>query len=162
MTSKHSRMHLWLHLRSAFAALWLSGAVLSQAAFGEEQTAADSSGTYLSTVIIYTPDMQGLARFYEETLEIGAPVNTLPNHIGYWLGSNYLGFEPVDRVTPNPGGATVWFGVRNIETTLKRLASAGARLKMPATRQAYGDIHATVVDPDGNLIGLIESGDARL
>lgn len=111
----------------------------------------------LYTIIIYTPQMKKLAKFYEEGLGFPAPAMTLDNHIGFWLGSNYVGFEPVDEIVKNPGGITAWFKVENINLVFERLIDLGAKSKMEPTPQPYGDIHATVLDPDGNLLGLIKS-----
>jgi len=46
--------------------------------------------TTVSSIIIYTPDMKSLARFYEQALQLPAPSTELDNHIGYWLGDNYV------------------------------------------------------------------------
>lgn len=114
--------------------------------------------TYLSSVIIYSTDMSALADFYRNALELGEPATRLDNHIGFWLGDNYLGFEPVEALNANPGGPTVWFGVDDAEAAVARLVAAGARPEMAPARQDWGDIHASVRDPDGNLVGLIQRG----
>ncbi|MDH3244087.1 MAG: VOC family protein [Saprospiraceae bacterium] len=125
----------------------------------QAQDQADKSGneTSLYTIIIYTPQMKKLAKFYEEGLGLSSPSITLDNHIGYWLGSNYVGFEPVDKIVKNPGGITAWFKVENINLIFERLIDLGAKPQMEPTPQPYGDIHATALDPDGNLLGLIKS-----
>ncbi|MEQ8860740.1 MAG: VOC family protein [Pseudomonadales bacterium] len=131
------------------------------AAPGMAESERAATPTYLSTVIIYTPDMHALAAFYQEALELGDPDTELENHIGFWLGQNYLGFEPVAHTAQNPGGPTVWFGVASAEATLARLVGAGARQEQPPTRQDWGDVHAAARDPDGNLVGLIQRAEGK-
>ncbi len=113
--------------------------------------------TKLSTIIIYTPQMKALAKFYEQALEFPAPSTVFDNHIGYWLGGNYVGFEPTESPVRNPGGVSAWFQVTDIEKTFHRLLKMGAKKKMKPEPQPWGDLHATVIDPDGNLLGLIQS-----
>ena len=134
---------------------------LSAGTRAAEPAQPDHGDVSLSTVIIYTPDPRALAGFYQRTLDLGQPSTALDQHIGYWLGTNYLGFEPVERISRNPGGPTVWFGVADLETTLARLLAAGATAQTPPQRQDWGDLHATVLDPDGNVLGLIQRGDSE-
>lgn len=116
------------------------------------------SGTTLSSVIVYTQDIAGLSSFYEEALLLGEPAVRLDNHIGYWLDRNYLGFEIQEADAGRGAGATAWYGVEDIATAIERCIAAGARAGMAAEKQPWGDIHATVLDPDGNIMGLIEFG----
>lgn len=138
-------------------ALVLLAAAGTPTAHAEPDPAAP---TYLSTVIIYTPDMQKLADFYRLGLGLGEPATVLENHIGFWLGNNYLGFEPVATITTNPGGPTAWFGVADAAAALADLVAAGARAELEPTPQPWGDVHATARDPDGNLVGLIQRGES--
>ena len=48
-------------------------------------------GTLLETVIIFTAQMEELARFYCEALDIG-PFEQSPDHMGCRLGDIYFGF----------------------------------------------------------------------
>lgn len=125
------------------------------------QGEAKPQGTSLSTIIIYTPQMKALAQFYEKALQLPAPTTVMDVHIGYRLGANYVGFEPVDRIVRNPGGVSAWFEVDNLQATLERLIELGARPGMAPARQPWGDLHATAFDPDGNLVGLIETAKRR-
>ncbi len=122
-----------------------------------EGSAEKRDGARLSTIIIYTPQMKALAKFYEQALDLPAPSTVLANHIGYWLGGNYVGFEPAETAVRNPGGVSAWFQVADIQKTYERLLKMGAKPKMKPEPQPWGDLHATVIDPDGNLLGLIQS-----
>lgn len=121
------------------------------------QSGARHEGTRLSTIIIYSPQLKALARFYEQALELPAPTVVQDQHIGYWLGANYVGFEPADDKVRRPGGVSAWFQVVDIKATYERLLKLGAVAHEPPAVQPWGDLHAVVVDPDGNRLGLIQS-----
>ena len=123
---------------------------------GDKRTAAS-----VSSIIIYTPNMQSLARFYEQALGLSAPDTVLDNHIGYWLGDNYLGFEPADEAARGPGGVSAWFAVDDIDDAYARTLDLGATRHTEPTPQPWGDIHAAVLDPDGNVLGLIQVAETR-
>ena len=53
----------------------------------------------LSTVIIYSPDIERLARFYQEGLALGPPTASGTDHWGYQLPNLYLGFDVADEMT---------------------------------------------------------------
>lgn len=119
------------------------------------------AATTVSSIIIYTPDMKSLARFYEQALQLPAPSTELDNHIGYWLGDNYLGFEPAAKTVRGPVGVSAWFAVADIQVAYARVLELGATKHMAPTPQPWGDIHAAVLDPDGNVLGLIEVAESR-
>lgn len=119
------------------------------------------SATRISSIIIYSPRMEDLAKFYEDGLALSAPATVLDIHIGYWLGDNYLGFEPVDEDGQESGGVSAWFAVDDIDETLARLLRMGAKPHTARELQSWGDIHASVLDPDGNVLGLIQLAEQR-
>ena len=141
--------------------LALAGGFAMMERLAAQESGSAHSGTSLSSVIVYTPRMKSLADFYEKALDLPAPATDLENHIGYWLGDNYLGFEPADAKVRSPGAVSAWFGVGDIDEAYRRMLSHGATGNMEPTPQSWGDIHATVIDPDGNLVGLIQSAEQR-
>jgi predicted enzyme related to lactoylglutathione lyase len=112
-------------------------------------------GTALETAIVFTQQMEQLARFYAEALGIG-PFEASPGHIGCRVGPVYLGFDQVDEAhRPESGsGVTLWFTVDDIEATFARLVDMGARVRYAPTRKPWGALLASVHDPDGNILGL--------
>jgi len=127
-----------------------SGYTLAQDADSEYK------GARLSTIIIYTPQIRNLAEFYENALEFPPPATVQEDHIGYWLGQNYVGFEPVGETVKSPSGTTAWFAVDDIHKAYNRMEKLGATPDMAPTEQPWGGFHARLVDPDGNLFGLIQ------
>lgn len=56
-----------------------------------------------------------------------------------------------------PGGALVSIHVDNIQSAIDRLTSLGAKSFDPVTQRGEGWWSASVSDPFGNLLGLIQS-----
>jgi predicted enzyme related to lactoylglutathione lyase len=116
------------------------------------QSQAGGPGTTLETAIIFTTDMETLANFYKEGLDLG-DFERSPGHIGMKLGSVYLGFDQVEEV-PSGGPVTLWFTVEDIESTYKRLLDMGAEDISSPSKKPWGGFLAAVYDPEGNMIGL--------
>lgn len=57
----------------------------------------------------------------------------------------------------HPGGALVSFHVDDVESALGRLVELGATTFDPIQDRGHGFVTASVVDPFGNLVGLIHS-----
>jgi len=109
----------------------------------------------LETVIIFTTQMEALAEFYEQALDIG-PYESAPNHLGCQVGPVYFGFDQVEKNRKGyaPGSITVWFTVDDIQATFDRLVALGAEVRYPPTQKPWGALLASVEDPDGNILGL--------
>ena len=117
-----------------------------------EQT--DERGTALETVIVFTRNMEALARFYQKGLDLGTYERS-PGHMGQKVGDVYFGFDQNDDLAEaGRAGATLWFTVDDIQATFDRLVALGARENYPPTRKPWGALLASVLDPDGNLLGL--------
>ena len=113
-------------------------------------------GTTLETVIIFTPHMETLAAFYQRALDLG-PYERSPGHMGQQIGSVYFGFDQVDDAeTAGSSGATVWFTVEDLDATFKRVVAMGADVRYPPTHKPWGARLASVLDPDGNVLGLAQ------
>lgn len=109
----------------------------------------------LETVIIFTSQMELLADFYEQALDIG-PYESAPGHLGCRVGLIYFGFDQVDKVKGSytSSGITLWFTIDDIQATFDRLVSLGAEVRYPPTEKPWGALLASVQDPDGNILGL--------
>ena len=60
-----------------------------------------------------------------------------------------------------PGGVSAWFAVADIHDSYARILDLGATTHTEPTPQPWGDIHAAVLDPDGNVLGLIQIAETR-
>jgi predicted enzyme related to lactoylglutathione lyase len=79
-------------------------------------------------------------------------------------GSKYVGFEAEgQQIGLVPGGGpqgmtspVAYWHVPDIEAKLAEVTAAGATVKEPARHVGGGRLVATVADPDGNVLGLIQ------
>ena len=78
--------------------------------------------------------------------------------------SYYVGFEAAGQhIGLVPGGGpqamtspVAYWHVEDIEANLAEVTAAGATVKEPARDVGGGRLVATVTDPDGNVLGLIQ------
>jgi predicted enzyme related to lactoylglutathione lyase len=79
-------------------------------------------------------------------------------------GSSYVGFEAAGQhIGLVPGGGpqgmsspVAHWHVPGIEAKLAEVTAAGATVKEPAHDVGGGSLVATVTDPDGNVLGLLQ------
>ena len=111
----------------------------------------------LRTVIYHVPDLGRAKAWYSAAFGISAYFDE-PFYAGFNVGGFELGLDPdVSRVPAGPGGTVAYWGVPNLEEALDRFVRSGATLIAPL-QDVGGDIRvATVADPFGNLLGLIEN-----
>jgi len=108
----------------------------------------------IDTIMIFSPRMRQLAEFYQRGFELDPPGAHSDNHIGFQIGSIYLGIDQVDESWAVPGELSVWFRVDDLEATFDRLVAMGAKVRYPPTLKPWGDRLASLYDLDGNLLGL--------
>jgi predicted enzyme related to lactoylglutathione lyase len=81
-------------------------------------------------------------------------------------GSYYVGFEAESQhigLVPGPQGMSspvAYWHVPEIEAKLAEVTAAGATVKEPARDVGGGRLVATVTDPDGNVLGLLQDRDS--
>jgi predicted enzyme related to lactoylglutathione lyase len=80
----------------------------------------------------------------------------------YVDGSYYVGFKFGDQeigLDPNgpPGGPVCYREVADIRDSLQELLDAGAQVQRPVSDVGGGKLIAIARDPDGNLLGLIQT-----
>ena len=115
----------------------------------------------LRTVIYAAPDLGRAKAWYSALLGI-APYFDEPFYVGFNVGGYELGLDPNAATAPGPGGAAAFWGVTNLESAIAHALAAGAVLVAPAQDVGGGIRVATIGDPAGNHIGLIENPNFRL
>ena len=111
----------------------------------------------LRTVIYRAPDLARAKSWYGEVFGI-TPYFDEPFYVGFNVGGYELGLDPDTGGTPpGPGGSTAYWGVANLDDALARVTAAGATVVGPAQDVGEGIRVASVSDPFGNVIGLIEN-----
>jgi predicted enzyme related to lactoylglutathione lyase len=111
----------------------------------------------LRTVIYKAPDLAAAKAWYSKVFGI-APYFDEPYYVGFSVGGFELGLDPdVKGQGAGPGGSVAYWGVANLATALAEMQSRGATTVSPL-QDVGGDIKvASVRDPFGNVIGLIEN-----
>jgi len=108
----------------------------------------------LRTALYPAPDLAKGKAFYTEAFGV-EPYFDQPFYVGYAIGGFELGLVP--DATPGADGNTAYWGVDDCAAELARLISLGATVSMPVTDVGDGIKVATVLDPFGNTLGLIEN-----
>lgn len=123
-------------------------------------TSSPSAGeATLHTVIISSERIQDLAEFYRTGLQLPDPRPTGDDHLGFQLPNVYFGFDQVESRPSGPSGAvSLWFAVEDLDATFRRFEDVGATVKYPPTKKPWGAVLATVLDLDGNVVGLAQRG----
>jgi catechol 2,3-dioxygenase-like lactoylglutathione lyase family enzyme len=113
----------------------------------------------LRTVIYYVPDLDKAKQWYRSVLGID-PYFDEPFYVGFNVGGFELGLHPAEGdLGSGAGGAVTYWGVPNAAEAWKRLLGLGA-VAASEPQNVGGDIVvATVKDPFGNLLGVIENPD---
>jgi len=106
----------------------------------------------LRTTVYPVGDLAQAKAWYSSVFDT-APYFDQPFYVGFAIGGFELGLVPDG--TPGTAGATVYWGVDDIEAEVARIVALGGRVHTPV--QDVGDAIKVVdlADPFGNLLGLI-------
>ncbi len=108
-------------------------------------------------MIIFTSQHRALADFYCGALDLPEPEAFGDDHLGIQLEHFYLGFDESEASEGHrAGGVSLWFAVPDLDASFARFVELGADVRCPPEVKPFGDRLASVYDPDGNIIGLVE------
>jgi predicted enzyme related to lactoylglutathione lyase len=111
----------------------------------------------LRTVIYKVTDLERAKAWYRDVFDI-SPYFDQPYYVGYNVGGYELGLDPSgEGQQPGPGGSVAYWGVNDLAAASTRLSERKVEFVMPAQDVGEGIRVATIRDPFGNLIGLIEN-----
>ena len=109
----------------------------------------------LRTVIYYVPDLQAAKAWYSKLTGV-QPYFDEAFYVGFDFNSCELGLHPQDE-TITIGNQTIsHWAVDEIENCVKKLVAEGATVLEDTSDVGGGLKVATVIDPWGNAVGLIE------
>ncbi|WP_046467996.1 VOC family protein [Allosalinactinospora lopnorensis] len=119
----------------------------------------------LTTVTYFADDLAAAKRWYTELLGIEPyfehPIEGPPAYVEFRLGDYQHELGLIDsRYAPHgsaagPAGAVVYWHVDDVAASYERLLSMGAQEhESPVDREA-GFVTASVVDPFGNILGVM-------
>jgi predicted enzyme related to lactoylglutathione lyase len=90
------------------------------------------------------------------TALLGAPPDADSDYyVGYEAGSQHIGLVPGGGPQGMTSPVTFW-EVTDIEAKLAEVTAAGATVNEAAHDVGGGRLVATVTDPDGNVLGLLQ------
>ncbi|MGG3670571.1 glyoxalase [Bacillus cereus] len=114
----------------------------------------------LTTVSFWTNNLADAKKWYAELLG-SEPYFERPGYVEFRIGDyqHELGlidslYAPVGTVT-GPAGAIVYWHVDDVTATFNKLLSMGAKEYEVPTERSVGFITASVVDPFGNILGIM-------
>ena len=108
----------------------------------------------LRTVKYGVPDLTRAKEWYAKAFGV-EPYFDEPFYVGFNIGGFELGLDPDHP--PGEGGATIYWGVDDCLATLRFLESVGATVRSEPQDVGGGIKVASVLDPFGNEIGVIEN-----
>jgi predicted enzyme related to lactoylglutathione lyase len=120
----------------------------------------------LATVSFWADDVVAAKKWYSELLGIEPyfqrPDSEHPAYIEFRLGDYAHELGIISRAyapkgaTASPGGAVIYWHVDDVAAALEKVLGMGAKVYEPLTKRGEaGFITASVVDPFGNILGLM-------
>ncbi|MCA0457212.1 MAG: VOC family protein [Chloroflexi bacterium] len=119
----------------------------------------------LTTVSFYADDMKAARQWYSQLLGIEPyfqrPDAENPAYIEFRLGDYQHELGIIDRkyapkgAASNPGGAVIFWHVDDLDGMIALAKAHGATEYEPKTPRGEGFITASLVDPFGNILGLM-------
>jgi len=116
----------------------------------------------LRTVIYGVNDIARAKAWYSQALG-AAPYFDEPFYVGFNVGGYELGLDP--NTQPNSAenaGVVAYWGVEDIAAEFKRLLEIGGKEHSVVRDVGDGIQVATLIDPFGNIIGLIHNPHFKL
>lgn len=119
-----------------------------------------------ATVNFWADDLEAAKKWYTELLGVDPyfqrPVEGPPAYVEFRLGDYQHELGLIDRryapdgAMPGTGGAVMFWHVDDVPAALERLLSMGAKEYEALTaRGDSGFITASVIDPFGNILGIM-------
>jgi predicted enzyme related to lactoylglutathione lyase len=115
----------------------------------------------LRTVIYAVADLAKAKAWYTQVLS-QQPYFSEPFYVGFNVGGFELGLDPdTSNITPGNNAIAYW-GVADAHAALTRLVGLGARAHDPVHDVGGGILVGAVLDPFGNVLGIIENPHFKL
>ncbi len=109
----------------------------------------------LRTIVYPTTDLAKATAWY--TSVVGhPPYFNEPFYVGFNVGGYELGLLPPGDADADNGPTTYW-GVDDVHAEFARVIALGARPQSDVTDVGDGILVTSVMDPCGNIVGLIQN-----
>ena len=113
-----------------------------------------SSTQGIKTVLHPVSDLAAAKAVYAALLGV-EPQADSPYYVGFEAQGQQIGLVPTGGPQAMTSPVAYWH-VPDIEAKLAEVTAAGAALKEPVRDVGGGRLVATVTDPDGNVLGLLQ------
>jgi predicted enzyme related to lactoylglutathione lyase len=111
----------------------------------------------LGTVIYHVTNVDAAKSWYSAAFQ-QTPYFDQPFYVGFNIAGYELGLDPNPSIAKaGPGGSVAYWRVPEIDEAVRHFVSVGASIVTRVQDVGDGIKVATVADPFGNLIGLIEN-----
>ncbi len=113
-----------------------------------------------ATISFWADDLEAAKEWYAELLGI-EPYFERPGYCEFRVGDSQDELGLIDsRYAPaggatGPAGAVMYWHVDDVAAARDKLLSMGAKEYQPYTERGHGFITASVVDPFGNVLGIM-------
>jgi predicted enzyme related to lactoylglutathione lyase len=112
-----------------------------------------------ATINYYADDLAAARKWYSSFLGLDAYFQ-VPGYIEFRIGDYQHELGIIDRKyatheTGNPAGSVMLWHVDDLGGTLEKLISLGAKELQGITERGHGFVTASVVDPFGNILGIM-------
>jgi predicted enzyme related to lactoylglutathione lyase len=114
----------------------------------------DSSTEGIKTVLHPVSDLEKAKAVYTALLGT-PPQHDAPYYVGFDVAGQHIGLVPGGGAPAMTAPVAYWH-VPDIEAKLAEVTGAGATVKDAPRDVGNGRLVATVTDPDGNVLGLLQ------
>ena len=108
----------------------------------------------IKTVLHPVSDLEAAKAVYTALLGV-EPQHDAPYYVGFEAAGQHIGLVPGGGSQGMTSPVAYWH-VADLEAKLAEVTAAGATVKEPAHDVGGGRLVATVTDPDGNVLGLLQ------
>jgi predicted enzyme related to lactoylglutathione lyase len=119
---------------------------------GVNMTGSSTEG--IKTVLHPVSDLAAAKAVYAALLGV-PPQNDESYYVGFEVAGQHIGLVPGGGAQGMTSPVAYWH-VPDIEAKLAEVTAAGATMKEAARDVGGGRLVATVTDPDGNVLGLLQ------
>jgi predicted enzyme related to lactoylglutathione lyase len=110
----------------------------------------------LRTFIVHVrPEQLDRAKAWYAQFAGTPPYFDQPFYVGFNVGGFELGVHPEGE--PGPGGTVAYWGTADVASEVARVVALGATVVQPVQDVGDGILVATIADPFGNHVGLIQN-----
>jgi predicted enzyme related to lactoylglutathione lyase len=115
----------------------------------------------MRTIIYHVEDLDKAKEWYSTVLGF-KPYFDEPFYVGFSVGGYEFGLDPDMTGITKGNNIIVYWGVENLETALEHTLKLGAKTNSDIQDVVGGIKLVTVIDPFGNVFGIIENPHFKL